>query len=140
VPKKLEINFLEKMPQRRDSPSYLDANSPPLDGSVAVCCAPGGCLQSSGHCISLDDIGDVAKVICNYEHCTQSGLMHRQCFHVWEAGILNFLRSCGRARSWSERQRHQNLWTKKGYDLAYKVRYSIFRTSEICIKRQFRPF
>jgi len=27
----------------------------------------------------------------------------------------------GRARSWSEKQRRQNLWTKKGYDLAYKA-------------------
>jgi hypothetical protein len=47
--------------------------------------------------------------------------MHKECFDEWEAGVLNFLRSCGRARSWSEKQRHQNLWTKKGYDLAFKA-------------------
>ncbi|XP_063237706.1 headcase protein [Bacillus rossius redtenbacheri] len=47
--------------------------------------------------------------------------MHRECFEQWEAGVLTYLKSCGRARSWSERQRHQNLWTKKGYDLAFKA-------------------
>ena len=27
----------------------------------------------------------------------------------------------GRARSWSEKQRRQNLWTKKGYDLVFRA-------------------
>ena len=27
----------------------------------------------------------------------------------------------GRARSWSEKQRRQNLWTKKGYDLIFRA-------------------
>ena len=35
--------------------------------------------------------------------------------------MLAYLRSSGRARSWSEKQRVQNLWTKKGYDLAFKA-------------------
>jgi len=35
--------------------------------------------------------------------------------------VLQFLRSCGRARSWSAKQRLQNLWTKKGYDLAFRA-------------------
>lgn len=39
----------------------------------------------------------------------------------WEDGLLTYLRSHGRARSWSEKQRRQNLWTKKGYDLAYRA-------------------
>ncbi|ERL93139.1 hypothetical protein D910_10438, partial [Dendroctonus ponderosae] len=47
--------------------------------------------------------------------------MHRECFDQWEQAVLSYLKTCGRARSWSERQRHQNLWTKKGYDLAYKA-------------------
>jgi len=47
--------------------------------------------------------------------------MHRECFDAWEQTVLTYLKSCGRARSWSERQRHQNLWTKKGYDLAFKA-------------------
>lgn len=47
--------------------------------------------------------------------------MHKQCFDNWEVSVLTYLRSTGRARSWSEKQRMQNLWTKKGYDLAFKV-------------------
>lgn len=47
--------------------------------------------------------------------------MHKRCFDNWEQNVLNFLRTCGRARSWSEKQRMQNLWTKKGYDLAFRV-------------------
>lgn len=42
-------------------------------------------------------------------------------FIEWEEHVLIYLRSCGRARSWSDKQRMQNLWTKKGYDLAYKA-------------------
>ena len=86
------------------------------------CCTPAGCMSDG---ITTNDANDVVKVLCNNELCPTSGLMHRQCFDQWEASILHYLRSCGRARSWSERQRCQNLWTKKGYDLAFKViRYS----------------
>ena len=35
--------------------------------------------------------------------------------------MLIFLKSSGRARSWNDKQRAQNLWTKKGYDLAYRA-------------------
>src|SRR6476469_9516666 len=44
----------------------------------------------------------------------------RRLFFVW-LQVLSYLRTCGRARSWSEKQRLQNLWTKKGYDLAFKA-------------------
>jgi len=47
--------------------------------------------------------------------------MHGDCFREWESKVLAYLRSSGRARSWSEKQRIQNLWTKKGYDLAFKA-------------------
>lgn len=64
---------------------------------------------------------DAVRVLCNNEHCTEGNWMHADCFQEWEQQVLSFLRSCGRARSWSEKQRLQNLWTKKGYDLAYKA-------------------
>lgn len=47
--------------------------------------------------------------------------MHKECFDIWEQTVLTYLKSCGRARSWSEKQRLQNLWTKRGYDLAFKA-------------------
>lgn len=71
--------------------------------------------------ISLDDLRDTVRVTCNNELCTSGRYMHRECFEQWEQTVLAYLKTCGRARSWSERQRHQNLWTKKGYDLAYKA-------------------
>ena len=103
-------------------------------GDIGVqSCMPTGCLlepaaapesASEAAYITARTLPDAVKVVCNNDQCTRSGVMHRHCFDVWETSVLNYLRSCGRARSWSERQRHQNLWTKKGYDLAYKV---IFR-------------
>ena len=94
-----------------------------MPNNGAECCTPAGCLSmAAGEGSEIFD--EAVKVLCNNDQCTMSGLMHRQCFDHWEASILHYLRSCGRARSWSERQRCQNLWTKKGYDLAFKVRNS----------------
>jgi len=63
----------------------------------------------------------VLQVYCNNESCDQGVWMHGECFREWESKVLAYLRSSGRARSWSEKQRVQNLWTKKGYDLAFKA-------------------
>ncbi|KAF7407943.1 hypothetical protein HZH66_002480 [Vespula vulgaris] len=85
------------------------------------CCTPTGeCLRSDS-LIRMNALHDTVKVICNNENCPVGQFMHRECFDAWEQTILTYLKSCGRARSWSERQRHQNLWTKKGYDLAFKA-------------------
>ncbi|XP_067009194.1 headcase protein [Anabrus simplex] len=102
------------------------------DANVTRCCVPtGDCLRASNNAsgnngcsdplIHLDDLRDVVKVTCNNDHCSVGQYMHRECFDAWEQTVLTYLKSCGRARSWSERQRHQNLWTKKGYDLAFKA-------------------
>lgn len=93
---------------------YLVKNNP----SVARCCVPSGC---EGDPIHMNDLSSAVKVICNNEHCNESRFMHKACFEQFEETVLNYLRSTGRARSWSEKQRLQNLWTKKGYDLAYKA-------------------
>lgn len=88
---------------------------------MTQCCVPSGeCLRGFVP-ISLDDLRETVKVTCNNDHCTAGRYMHRECFEAWEQTVLTYLKSCGRARSWSERQRHQNLWTKKGYDLAFKA-------------------
>lgn len=93
------------------------------------CCAPAECLRIFNNnnngkdpaLISLDDLRDAVRVLCNNDTCTLGQYMHRECFDQFEQSVLTYLKSCGRARSWSERQRCQNLWTKKGYDLAYKA-------------------
>lgn len=89
------------------------------------CCVPIGdgfksrCVDFG--LINLDELRECIRVICNNENCTAGQYMHRECFDTWEDGVLTYLKSNGRARSWSERQCHQNLWTKKGYDLVFKV-------------------
>lgn len=116
-----------------DGDPLLDGGGTVLEASVTRCCVPtGDCLRANSlpgnpqnnndyALISLDDLRDTVRVTCNNEHCTAGRYMHRECFEAWEQSVLTYLKSCGRARSWSERQRHQNLWTKKGYDLAFKA-------------------
>ncbi|RWS11289.1 Headcase-like protein [Dinothrombium tinctorium] len=110
------------MPNRGNRPGdheadddFVDMNDP----NAAKCCVPLTC--NVGELIRLDDLSECVKVICNNEQCQEGRYMHKECFEVWEETVLTFLRSTGRARSWSEKQRLQNLWTKKGYDLAYKA-------------------
>lgn len=92
-----------------------------MDPQQAYCCVPTLCPFYKQDPINMNDPGDAVKVTCNNEGCLQGSWMHAACFEQWEQHVLTFLRSCGRARSWSEKQRIQNLWTKKGYDLAYKA-------------------
>ncbi|BFZ25048.1 hypothetical protein BsWGS_28087 [Bradybaena similaris] len=87
-------------------------------GRFQQCCVPLGCMDDP---IDVTDPYDAVRVVCNNDGCTEGNWMHKECFKMWEQSVLSFLRSCGRARSWSEKQRLQNLWTKKGYDLAYKA-------------------
>ncbi|XP_067619733.1 headcase protein [Eurosta solidaginis] len=88
----------------------------------ARCCYPNGdCLKLDAGLITLDDLSDVVRVLCNNENCNMGQYMHRECFDAWEQSVLATLKSMGRARSWSDRQRTQNLWTKKGYELVYKA-------------------
>ena len=91
------------------------------DPNVVLCCNPNGCDAFRADPINVNDPGEAVKVICNNDNCTVGQWMHQSCFQSWEQHVLAYLRSCGRARSWSEKQRLQNLWTKKGYDLAYKA-------------------
>ncbi|GIY74766.1 headcase protein [Caerostris extrusa] len=87
--------------------------------TMTICCVPSLCPV--GEPISLDKLSEAVKIICNNENCVEGEYMHKVCFDQWEYSVLTFLRSTGRARSWNEKQRLQNLWTKKGYDLAYKA-------------------
>lgn len=117
------------MPQHRENrvrPADEHAAAAPpqyraavMENLVSSCCVPSGCHLDAA--IHMDDLSNTVKVVCNNEQCPQSQFMHRVCFEEWQDAVLSFLRSTGRARSWSEKQRLQNLWTKKGYDLAYKA-------------------
>ncbi|XP_019382295.1 PREDICTED: headcase protein homolog [Gavialis gangeticus] len=88
-----------------------------LCSTEAPCATPLIC--SFGRPVDLEK-DDYQKVICNNEHCPYSTWMHLQCFYEWESSILVQFNCIGRARSWNEKQCRQNMWTKKGYDLAFR--------------------
>lgn len=96
-----------------------------LTDNLTRCCVPtGDCFKLNTlefGLIDIDDLRESVRIICSNEQCIAGQYMHRECFEAWEEGVLTYLRSIGRARSWSERQRQQNLWTKKGYDLVFKA-------------------
>ncbi|XP_042633970.1 headcase protein homolog isoform X3 [Cyprinus carpio] len=83
----------------------------------APCATPLVC--SLGRPIDLEK-DDYQRVVCNSELCPYGNWMHLQCFYEWESSILVQFNCIGRARSWNEKQCRQNMWTKKGYDLAFR--------------------
>lgn len=108
-------------PQQNDNQAPAGVrNQRPAGPRMIKCCVPGNCPVSD-ELIDTENVGDAVRVYCNSESCDYGNWMHKSCFDEWEQSVLSYLRSCGRARSWSEKQRLQNLWTKKGYDLAFKA-------------------
>ncbi|XP_006792769.1 headcase protein homolog [Neolamprologus brichardi] len=85
--------------------------------SEAQCATPLGCSLSRAIDLEKDDC---QRVVCNSELCPYGNWMHLQCFYEWESSILVQFNCIGRARSWNEKQCRQNMWTKKGYDLAFR--------------------
>ncbi|XP_069582034.1 headcase protein homolog [Ranitomeya imitator] len=96
----------------------LAAAAPSSDSRTETVCAT-PLICSLGRSVDLEK-DDYQKVICNNEHCPFSTWMHLQCFYEWESSILVQFNCIGRARSWNEKQCRQNMWTKKGYDLAFR--------------------
>jgi len=47
--------------------------------------------------------------------------MHTACFQAFEEAALSHLKGHTRAKGWPDKQKIQNLWTKRGYDLVYKA-------------------
>ncbi|KAL6095712.1 heca [Pungitius sinensis] len=98
--------------------------------TAAAAAAPGAERSSEGQCATplcctLDrpvdlEKDDYQRVVCNNELCPHGHWMHLQCFYEWESSILVQFNCIGRARSWNEKQCRQNMWTKKGYDLAFR--------------------
>ncbi|XP_022068074.1 headcase protein homolog [Acanthochromis polyacanthus] len=94
------------------------AAAPRTERSSEVQCAtPLGC--NLGRAIDLEK-DDYQRVLCNNELCPYGNWMHLHCFYEWESSILVQFNCIGRARSWNEKQCRQNMWTKKGYDLAFR--------------------
>lgn len=107
----------------------VDFESNDIDGDLAsqatgdsalLCCSPKCSILSEAVDIGSTD-SEVVKMVCSNDKCSYSPFMHASCFSSFEEQLLSFLRGMSRARNWSEKQRKQNLWTKKGYDLIFKV-------------------
>jgi len=114
--------------QRRNSVNTVN-NSETEEGPWQ-CSTPLGCIYNNGSnaehiLITKEDLRAghevIMKVICSNEQCNQSPYMHTACFQTFEESVLCYLKGQSRAKSWSERQKLQNLWTKKAYDLVYKA-------------------
>lgn len=57
-------------------------------------------------------------MFCSNKECpVVEKLLHRTCFEELENGLLKILQAKGSARRWTEEQRLNNLWTKKGMTL-----------------------
>ncbi|XP_038818692.1 headcase protein homolog [Salvelinus namaycush] len=99
--------------------TLLGATAAPFNEhrSEAPCATPLVC--SLARDIDLDK-DDYQRVVCNSDSCPYGNWMHLQCFYEWESSILVQFNCIGRARSWNEKQCRQNMWTKKGYDLAFR--------------------
>lgn len=90
-----------------------------LDTTLLTCCNPRGCILGPIEQPPSPTL-DVIRMLCSNDKCPCSRYMHAECFESFEEQILSCLRGMSRARNWSEKQRKQNLWTKKGYDLVFK--------------------
>ena len=105
-----------------------DGDSAALSGKTSaagpeaflLCCSPKSCLCGDSVDPASPEIESV-KMQCSNDKCPHSPWMHHECFLHFEEQMLSCLRGMSRARNWSEKQRKQNLWTKKGYDLVYKL-------------------
>uniref|UniRef100_A0A8W8MN84 Headcase N-terminal domain-containing protein n=1 Tax=Magallana gigas TaxID=29159 RepID=A0A8W8MN84_MAGGI len=112
---------------KEDTNNNVQQNAPDRNANVRdaqnghqfACCSPTACLFPD-ETIDTRDPGDAVRVYCNNDQCTLGNWMHGDCFIEWEDTVLAYLKSCGRARSWSEKQRLQNLWTKKGFEVGLR--------------------
>ena len=71
--------------------------------------------------LTVEDLSDAVRMICSNEACPKSPYIHGACFESFEESVLKVMRSCPRAKSWSDKQCVQNLWTKRGYELIFKT-------------------
>ncbi|KAL5265597.1 hypothetical protein ACHWQZ_G006349 [Mnemiopsis leidyi] len=99
-----------------NSSASFSSNSDEVDDIFITCCAPNGCTVPSPV-----NLHQSVKLTSSSDQCVCSLFMHSECFEQFEESVLQYLKLSGRARSWSEKQRRQNIWSKRGYDLAFKA-------------------
>ena len=119
-----QLQYVHQLPRQQHHQEHEVHHHHAMDrvaNGQAYCCLPSNCPRFLSHPIIVDVPLDAVKVVCSNVACTEGEWMHADCFAEFQEHVLTQLKSCGRARSWNDKQRLQNLWTKKGYDLVYKM-------------------
>ena len=96
------------------SPPHVDD----VSDTLRPCCSPAGC--SKGSIDDNDPPEGAVKLLCTNTACLYSSFMHPSCFTSFEEGLVSVMKTTGRSRNWLDKQRRQNMWTKRGYDLIQK--------------------
>lgn len=122
--KSAAIDILPKNASRRPRLPSESAASPgnsvdyPLETGLPCSC-PLGCSRGN---INQECPPDGAvKVNCTNPTCPNGHFMHHNCFVAFEDSLLTVMRTSSRARNWTDKQRKQNMWTKRGYDLVFRA-------------------
>ena len=117
---------IDILPRNNTKRSRLPSESAASPGSVEEpfepsrpCCCPLGC--SRGNISQVCPPDGAVKMNCNNPSCPNGHFMHHNCYSAFEETLLAVLKTSSRARNWTDKQRKQNMWTKRGYDLIFKA-------------------
>lgn len=78
------------------------------------------CLHG-GEAISSSHVNQAVKLICSNQDCGLSPFMHVSCFKVWEEKFFAHLKSSGKIRNLTEKQKVSTLWSLRWQDLTAGV-------------------
>ena len=118
-------------------PEAEETSLPPQLSEPSVgCCSPKCCTRGEIDSQAVDS-SDPIKVVCSNERCPFNQFMHGACFAAFEEHALSCLRGTSRGRGWTDKQRRQNLWSKKGYDLISK--FCTCRCGKGTVRKELTP-
>jgi len=93
------------------------------DSIIVDCCtAPKEwtCLEGLEP-LTSQDLTRAVKLTCSNHGCTLSPFMHVNCFTVWEQKFINYLKSSGKIRNLSEKQKVSCVWSSRWEDVVSNV-------------------
>ena len=112
TPREVKVVEQQLSMQQQHQQQQLGCHSKNNTNIVYPCCVPTGC-SVNGLITQSDITCDAIRVICSNRECNRGSFMHKICFDLWELNVvLKQLALSGPARSWSDKQRQQNVWKK----------------------------
>uniref|UniRef100_A0A914DVM7 Headcase N-terminal domain-containing protein n=1 Tax=Acrobeloides nanus TaxID=290746 RepID=A0A914DVM7_9BILA len=100
-----------------------------------------GCSVPMISCYRKGDpvANDGIKMVCTNKNCEiAKKLVHPECFEGLENALLKILKTMGSARGWTDVQRRQNLWEKKGLNLIHKQIRCQCTLGIMCLDNDFK--